>query len=209
MAVTLSPWPTRPTAHVLDATTTPTNITASVSLAIGRVYAIRNTGAVDLTYVEAATAPSAFLSAPTIAPGGLAFVTPRAGIGIWVRGKRAGRIDVSLGGYWQAAECIRSSIAGGEKLVIERAAALGQAAGATVERYAPNAPQAVKNEAVIRIAGWLHSRRPNPMQRVSLGGLSMDFRERFYSPNALTNSGARALLTPWRTRRALPVEDAS
>ena len=41
--------------------------------------------------------------------------------------------------------------------------------------------------------------------------MSMDFRERFYSPNALINSGARALLLPWRVRRALPAEaeDAS
>ena len=65
--------------------------------------------------------------------------------------------------------CIKASIAGGASLTDDRAAALGEAAAAQVERFAPDAPQATKNEAVIRIAGWLHARRPNPLQRVAIG----------------------------------------
>ena len=108
-----------------------------------------------------------------------------------------------------AIACIKASIAGGAKLTDDRAAALGETASALVERFAPDAPQAVRNEAVIRVAGWIHSREPRPTQGITVGGIRMDFRERFYSPDALRNSGARSLLTPWRTRRALPVESTS
>ena len=107
-----------------------------------------------------------------------------------------------------AIACIRESIAGGSSLTNDRAAALGETAAAMVERFSPDAPGAVKNEAVIRVAGWMHSRRPNPLQSVSTGEVRLDFRERFFAPDALRNSGARSLLTPWRTRRALPVADA-
>ena len=108
-----------------------------------------------------------------------------------------------------AIACIKASIAGGAKLTDDRAAALGETDSALVERFAPDAPQAVRNEAVIRVAGWIHSREPRPTQGITVGGIRMDFRERFYSPDALRNSGARSLLTPWRTRRALPVESTS
>ena len=108
-----------------------------------------------------------------------------------------------------AIACIKASIASGAKLTDDRAAALGETASALVERFAPDAPQAVRNEAVIRVAGWIRSREPMPLQAFTVGGLRMDFRERFYSPDALRNSGARSLLTPWRTRRALPVESTS
>ena len=87
--------------------------------------------------------------------------------------------------------------------------ALGEAASATVERFAPDAPGEVKNEATLRLAAWMYAREPKPVQGVTIGGIRLDFRERFYSPNAMVNSGARALLAPWRTRRALPVEEAS
>ena len=108
-----------------------------------------------------------------------------------------------------AIACIKASIAGGASLTDDRAAALGEVASAQVERFAPSAPGAVKNEAVVRLAGWQHAREPKPIQAVTVGAIRMDFRERFYSPDALRNSGARALLTPWRARRALPAEDAS
>ncbi len=109
-----------------------------------------------------------------------------------------------------AVACIKASIAGGANLTDDRAAALGETASALVERFAPDAPQAIKNEAVIRIAGWTRAREPKPVQAVTLNsGFRMDFRERFFAPNAMTNSGARSLLMPWRVRRALPAEDTS
>ena len=107
-----------------------------------------------------------------------------------------------------AVACIKATIAGGSSLTDDRAAALGEAGSAMVERFAPDAPQAIRNEAVIRAVGWMHARRPNPLQAITTGNLRLDHRERFYSPDAMRNSGARSLLTPWRTRRALPAEEA-
>ena len=107
-----------------------------------------------------------------------------------------------------AIACIKASIAAGSNLSDDRAAALGEVASALVERFAPDAPGAIKNEAVIRVAGWIRAREPKPLQSISLpSGMRFDFRERFFAPNAMTNSGARSLLMPWRLRRALPVED--
>ena len=106
-----------------------------------------------------------------------------------------------------AVACLKASVANGAGLTDDRAAALGSAASAMVERFAPDAPQAIRNEATIRIAAWIYTREPKAMQSMSVAGIRLDFRERFFSPNAMTNSGARALLAPWRTRRALPVED--
>ena len=55
-----------------------------------------------------------------------------------------------------AIACIKASISGGANLSDDRAAALGEAASALVERFAPDAPDAIKNEAVIRAAGWIY-----------------------------------------------------
>ena len=110
-----------------------------------------------------------------------------------------------------AIACLKASIAGGARLTDDRAAALGETASAMVERFAPDAPQPIRNEATIRIAGWLHAREPKGVQSVTLSsGMRFDFRERFYAPSAMVNSGARPLLLPWRLRRALLVaEDTS
>ena len=108
-----------------------------------------------------------------------------------------------------AIACIKASIAGGASLTDDRAAALGETASELIERFAPDAPQAVRNEATIRVAGWLHAREPKPMQGITVGGMRLDFRERHYSPDAMRNSGARTLLQPWRVRRALPAEDVT
>ena len=106
--------------------------------------------------------------------------------------------------------CMKATINGASNLSDDRAAALGEAASALVERFAPDAPQAVKNEAVIRAAAHILHREPKPLQGLSLpSGMRFDFRERFFAPNAMINSGARALLLPWRVRRALPIEDTS
>ena len=121
-----------------------------------------------------------------------------------------------------AIACLRASISGWKSAVLaadgmtvlaaavpsdDRAAALGEAASGLVERFAPDAPSAIKSESVIRVVAWLHAREPKPVQAISLDSIRLDFRERFFAPAAMTNSGARSLLMPWRLRRALPVED--
>ena len=72
---------------------------------------------------------------------------------------------------------------------------------ALVDRYAPGAPSEIKNEAAIRPAGYL---QVNPMAAVSqesLGTKQVSFNTSQIS--ALRHSGAMALLSPWKVRRAL------
>ena len=58
---------------------------------------------------------------------------------------------------------------------------------ALVEKHAPNAPDAIQNEAVVRAGGWLFDMPA--VQRTAAG-------------DVLRNSGALALLLPWRVHRA-------
>ena len=87
---------------------------------------------------------------------------------------------------------------------------LGAVASLQVERYAPDAPQAIRNEAVIRLVGHRHqaAKMPAGLRLIEAGSLKLEFattaRARSFGP-----SGARALLDPWRARRALPVESPS
>lgn len=71
---------------------------------------------------------------------------------------------------------------------------------ATVERYAPDAPDAVLNEAAVRFGGWLAEAPASGARSESTGDISTSF-----SP-AMTGgfraSGAMALLSPWKVRRA-------
>ena len=58
----------------------------------------------------------------------------------------------------------------------------------TVTRHAPTAPEDVRDEAAVRLAGYLYD-QPNAGRGVGYG-------------HALRNSGAAALLLPWREHRA-------
>ena len=69
------------------------------------------------------------------------------------------------------------------------------AAIALVENYAPNAPDIVKIEAVIRCAGWLVER---PF--ASLDYQNLTFPSGTGAP--LLHSSAKALLKPWRVHSA-------
>ena len=72
---------------------------------------------------------------------------------------------------------------------------LGAAASALVERYAPGAPQAIRDEATIRVAGYLKEMPKAPIRSETVGPMTVD-----YAPsmtNAMRHSGALALLSPW------------
>ena len=88
-----------------------------------------------------------------------------------------------------------------------KVAQLGMVASARVEQFAPRAPQAIRDEAVIRFAGYLAS-RPSPIRTLEAGSLRMEF-----ATSGLTRpfvySSARALLAPFVRRRALAVESSS
>ena len=71
---------------------------------------------------------------------------------------------------------------------------------ALIDRYAPDAPEAIANEAVIRCSGWLDEQPHAAVRSETIGDISTA-----YAPNmqsALRHSGAMALLSPWKIRRA-------
>ena len=79
-------------------------------------------------------------------------------------------------------------------------ARLGATAAALVERFAPDAPTAIKCEAVIRAAGWLREAPSYGARSESEGEISTSYTAS--STGALRVSGAMALLSPWKVRRA-------
>ena len=65
-------------------------------------------------------------------------------------------------------------------------------ATAIVERYAPDAPDAIHNEGCIRLAGYLYDAPPGASQRFS---------------NPFADSGAQALLAHYRVFKAYKIDD--
>ena len=86
--------------------------------------------------------------------------------------------------------------------------AFGSAASALVERYASAAPQAVRNEAVIRLAGWMQTSITGDYAVTGVGGITMTWRPTV-SRNALRSSGAMGLLSPWHRPRAMILEEST
>lgn len=77
---------------------------------------------------------------------------------------------------------------------------LGATAAALVEREAPNAPQAVKDEAVVRFAGYWSQADFGTIAEEETGP-----KRRQYVVNhagAFRRCGAQGLLSPWKVRRA-------
>ena len=71
---------------------------------------------------------------------------------------------------------------------------------ALVERYAPAAPEAIQNEAAVRCSGWLADTPAASLQAEQYGDVSVTWAPGQLS--ALRHSGAMALLSPWKVRRA-------
>ena len=81
---------------------------------------------------------------------------------------------------------------------------LGLAASALVEKEAPDAPQAAKDEAVIRIVGyWAQSDFGGIESETSVGGKAASYFRP--APSAFRYSGAKGMLSPWKKRRARAV----
>ena len=81
-----------------------------------------------------------------------------------------------------------------------RVQALGSAAAALVERYAAGAPQAIKDEAVTRTAGYLSEQPAAAINSERIGDVAQRYASTHVS--ALRHSGSMALLSPWKQRRA-------
>ena len=74
-------------------------------------------------------------------------------------------------------------------------------ATALVMRYAPAAPDPIHDEATIRTCGYLWERESSALTLQGDAGLQASFAAGAWS--ALRHSGAMALLSPWKVRRAL------
>ena len=96
-----------------------------------------------------------------------------------------------------ATACLRGAIGATDDPTAQR---LGSTAAALVERYAPSAPQAIKNEAVIRCAGWLHEAPAGGVRSEATGEIRTSYMPS--ATGALRSSGAMGLLSPWKVRRA-------
>ena len=73
--------------------------------------------------------------------------------------------------------------------------------------YSPTAPSEVHLEAAARYSGWLLGVRPHTKSTVSLDPsgtrLDMEFTNSTATPNGLRASGASALLSQFKIRRAI------
>ena len=82
---------------------------------------------------------------------------------------------------------------------------LGQTASLMVERYAPDAPDAIRDHAAIRVIRWLETTEPGVRSETFAGGSGAIALTRSYiQGGALRASGAEALLARWR-RHALVI----
>ena len=73
-------------------------------------------------------------------------------------------------------------------------------ATALVERYAPDAPPVIQNEATIRCSGWLAEQPSAAIRSETEGDVNTSYVPSMIS--ALRHSGGMALLSPWKVRRA-------
>ena len=80
-------------------------------------------------------------------------------------------------------------------------------ATARVERYAPDAPTAMQDEATIRFAAYLAGAKANPNASgtVSVGSVSLTETSHSHAA-AFRLCGAKGLLGPWRVRRGAVVK---
>lgn len=82
----------------------------------------------------------------------------------------------------------------------EDATRLLAVATALVERCAPAAPDPVQDQSALMVAGWLHGQPKASIGAATAGPLSVTYMRSHLS--ALRHSGAMALLSPFKTRRA-------
>ena len=75
------------------------------------------------------------------------------------------------------------------------------AASAVIERYAAEAPEAIRSEAMVRLCGYLlNSAFEQAATLEKMGELTREFPSNHSA--AFRHCGAQALLAPWKVRRA-------
>ena len=115
--------------------------------------------------------------------------------GVFIGGRSA-----AAGGSAISADDL-AAVAGVE---VEVARRLLPVARAIVERFAAVAPVEVKNEAIIRLAGWMNASPPGDLVPTGVGSIRF-FWKSDNDRTALRKSGAAGLLSPWRKPRGLVV----
>ena len=83
---------------------------------------------------------------------------------------------------------------------VDRATRVLAVATEAVQHYAPEAPEALQNEAVIRFGGYLLAADYGPITDETIGPRSASYVTNHAA--MFRNSGAAALLTRYRIRRA-------
>ena len=82
----------------------------------------------------------------------------------------------------------------------DAATSLLAAAAAMIEQYSPAAPEALQNEAAVRFAGYLAQSEFGAVESDNVGPTTVSYVTNHAA--MFRNSGAAALVSRWRTRRA-------
>lgn len=90
-------------------------------------------------------------------------------------------------------------------LSAEKAQRLLPVAKALVERYAPTAPVEILNEATIRCVGYLAEQPAAPIRSLEFAMIHLEHSPSMVS--VLRHSGAMALLSPFKVRRAGAIQE--
>lgn len=77
---------------------------------------------------------------------------------------------------------------------------LGAVAAALVQNYAPDAPQVLRDEGVIRTFGWLLDSPASNLRSTTIGPISYDFAPS--QRGALLHSGSKSMLYAYRRKTA-------
>ena len=85
---------------------------------------------------------------------------------------------------------------------VRRAQRLIAVASERVNRYAPLAPTVIKNEAVLRFGSFLGSVEPGNVASEAIGPRSVTYTSPTTNASAFRSSGAAALLSSYKVRRA-------
>ena len=93
----------------------------------------------------------------------------------------------------------RAAVGAADSITDERIGGIGAAASAMVEMYAPSAPESLREEAAIRFGGYLAESSFGAHTKETMGPLDLQHANH---AAMFRNSGAAALLSRWRIRRA-------
>ena len=88
-------------------------------------------------------------------------------------------------------------------ITLIRAEQLLSVASELVNNYCDTCPDAVANESVLRVCGWLFQTPMGSIKSEAAGPLRISYAT--HEKNALRHSGAMALLSPYKVRRAATI----